>query len=200
MSYLFCNVIDQRITVFTITSGKISRMRLVNMISILFKTYPGFVKFILKRFHQLACKYYKLKNIEDFACRFTNSNSFWSQTIYNFKCNKVVIFDGNQKGSTRKKLYILGMIFGFRHTIKDQKLIERRSRNQKLYYSENLITKELYNMKELKKLKICWDDSWIITNKKDIEGNILYKLDEKVSLYKRGIMLNSPGIITFTKI
>lgn len=205
MGDLFSHTADLKIAKYVVTSGKPSNSRYINMLMILFKSYPNFVELCLKRYLFLLSKYTKNINLYDLfktPVYKVHNNSFWDTLIKKFKSSEpVIIVNGGQKGSTRKKLYMLGLFYGYRHTITGQTQYEMNGRGSRLLYAEGRIDEnKLYTLKEIKKLKMnlpdIRDNLPSIWHETDQKG--LYKC--KNLGYKRGIMTNGPGIITFYKI
>ena len=118
--YLFYNTVDHIIARHVIDKGSPAHGRFLNMIMILFQEYFGFVDFCLKRYNFLLNKYMKLSNIFDSGVFKIHKNSFWEKITKDFQANlPIIVIDGGQKGSTRKKLYMLGFYYGYSHTISD---------------------------------------------------------------------------------
>lgn len=199
--WLFCNVVDQKIVKHLIVSGNSGYGgRILNRIMILFKNYENFIGLCLKRYHMLMCCYYRVDNIDGIVQKIINNNTFWSKAIQDFTSKKVIVFDNNHNGNTRKKLYILGKIFGYRHITTGQTVEEKLSNKGHIYYGEYKIdTKKLYTMRELRKLRMNLPDMWLLTDKKNERGEMLYEADKTKCWYKRGIAANTPGILIFTK-
>jgi len=207
--YLINKDIDLKIGTKLITHCNIKTLRILNKFMIIFKNnefinglYNFFVeKFLIKyKIKILPELYYKLRWIK------INFGFFYSKALKDFASQKnIIIFDGKQKSSTRMNLYFMGMMFGYRHVINGQENIEKASSRNRLYYSENNIdSSRKYTMKELTKLRLNWGkdyygvESWLPTDE-FINGEKLWIFNSNSSLYKRGKIVKSHGILKFYK-
>lgn len=197
--FLINRDIDWIVVLFLITEGRPSEDRRLNRYLLTFKNLNGFSKYLIKRYHFLQRQYLKMPSLEDNLLPRSNT-SFWNKTLESFYSGESpIIFDGNHKGSTRKKLYKIGMIFGYFHVINGQETYEVRSRRTGIIYATNQLENRLYTRIELSRKKVNYPNEWIPADK-DSDGRILYKRAENASDYKRGIMKNSPGVLTFFKV
>ena len=93
---------------------------------------------------------------------------------------------------------MLGHLFGYSHITTDQEEYEKYTdRTNSIFYSERRIdTNELYTLGELKRMKVHWPNEWIKTDQVTDKNVALYRTN---SVYKRGFMVKTQGIITFSK-
>jgi len=216
--YLFQDIIDRKISWYLFEKCNPGRARYLNMIMIIFSGRHGFVKFCVERYWFMLGKYKKLKqsyDLFDIMPFKINNNNFWIDIVAKFRSGvPIIILDGKQKATTRKKVYMLGLYYGYSHTITNQYQREKlQNRHGNMLYTEYKIEDRTYTMGEINKLRLnlpimklhgCDIDSeteriWIETDKLDNNGNKLYICDFKNLGCKRGIIWNSPGVITFIK-
>ena len=199
--------IDSIIAKYVVVTGKPAYGKIINCLMIIFKTYPEFVKECHKRYMKLLCLYNKLSTpfeITSNKSYLIHYNNFWRNTIKKFESGVNFIIDGGQKSRTRKKLYMLGYLYGYRHVVTGQESYEKRANRgpnsvYRLIYSEEKIGRnKKYTMRELKRLRMNLPDMWVNSGEVDKDGNILYNAVED-GWGKRGIMYNTPGIIHFYK-
>ncbi len=192
-TYLVSRDCDGLISKRLITRGKFAFGRFINMIMILFKHRPGFVKICLIRYQVLYQRHSK-RSFTNYALSVSGA-SFWRNAVQSFAKGEQVVFDTGQKGTTRKKLYALGMLFGYYHTVSGQKPFEvRYDKHRRMRCTElDIDHSKTYTMKEIKKLRMNLPDMWVPV------GDGLYKPAAK-GWYKRGIMVNGTGVIKFTKV
>lgn len=209
-TYLVNKDIDWLIAKKFLRDGRPKVMRSLNQLLIAFAPLTAFAKICVTRYQQLMCRYRQVKSVEELIPAQIHDNSFWHKAIRDFttaKPGETIVFAGGHKGTTRQRLYILGILFGCRWTITKRQPIESWSnRGRKNKYSENLIDRgKLYTMKELRRLRMNLPDMWLDSDELNAAGEILYKATTGTDRngrgwYKRGIMCKGPGIITFTKL
>ena len=197
--YLLSKDVDWMIVKKVLRNGSLKNMRVVNLLLITFSPLTEFCKICLHRYQILVCRLYNLKNIEKLVL--VTKSVFWIKAIDNFKSSQsTIVFNGNHKGSNRKKLYILAIIFGYRWTLVGSERLEKISRRSRLINSELKIDmKKEYTIRELKRMKIDLPDMWIKTDKVNEHNKNLYIAASR-GWYKRGIMYNTPGVLTFINV
>jgi hypothetical protein len=201
--YLVHKDIDPLIARKVITSGKIKYGRYLNMIMILFKKYKVFLKACHEKYFYMLKKYYHLEG-PLIGSKYLNINkgNYWNKVLKQFSTEIEIVFNNGENGDVRKKLYMLGLISGYSYTIVGQKRREKHSNKGRLLYYEDRVSKLPDNItkKEIKKYKVDWNDWEDFWEESGVNnfGEILYVKKEWLG-NKRGVMQNSPGIITFTK-
>lgn len=213
MAYLVNANIDTCISRFVITSGKLSISRILNMLSILFKSRaPKFVFALWKRYMLFLCRYYHVQNpsrifIVVKHVKFNFSGFFWKDLINRFCKQDIVVVNEGPNGNTRRKLYMLGFIFGFRHVTLHQvrhKVTTRRG--VRVYgqkrHSKHFKTSQSYPMSYIRKHHLdCtfWDGKpcWIETGEVDDKGRELFKCVANFDEKDTGMTFNGPAAIVF---
>lgn len=179
---------------------------------IIFQGRAKFLELCRRRYWFLLKCYMKLKSPFDlFGKGVFNlpNNSFWNCIVSRFKNQEPVIVLSGHKGATRKKLYMIGSYFGYLHTIKGQTQIEVTCRRGRNVYAENKLNDfSEGTLAEIKRLRINWPSDrydpsspgvWFKTEQVTCQGDSIYHLTAGADVYKRGIMCNSSGIITFRR-
>ena len=149
--------------------------RALNMYSILFKHYPGFVRKLFKRYNEL-------NPLNPRQLRFASKYAY---------CKPLVIFDNGEKGSTRKTLYRIGQYYGYSYTTSNIWCFEG---SFEAYAEDRVDFKKLYTKRELERLHVFWENDWI-----KIPGTNTYKFREGGRTTKRGLVKRTLKI-TFKKI
>lgn len=178
--YIINKDIDCIIVKFVIRFGHPKQGRYLNLIVIIFGSdYTGFITACYKHYWNLLCRY---KNIKRPGMLFAkplyklNKGEFWRKAREDFKTGNTVIFE-EQKGHTRRKLYMLGLYHGYSYTITGQERVERRTRYAAdIECDLKIIKTKLYTMIELMKQNADYPQLWIATEQKR-DGEILYQID-----------------------
>ena len=166
-----------------------------NILCILFKEYKQVVKGM----------YEKYSKVQDFKIYNLPNSDFWKKVKNDFIQKKETItFEVGHNGNVRKALYLLGQKYGYIYTVKGQKRYEKTSTRTRLIYAEDSIDlSKLYTIQYLRHKRLDWGkdyqgkESWLSTDQRDDKGRVLYRFNPEASPYKRGIMTNTPGVITF---
>lgn len=209
-TYLVNKDVDWLIAKQLLRDGRPNATRFLNRILLSFSPLTSFVKICSMRYQQLLCRYRQVKSVEELVPAQIHNNSFWHKAVKDFsnaKPGERIVFDGNQKGPTRQRLYMLGTLFGCRWIVTNRTRRENYNRKGRYIYPEEKIDlSALHTMKQLRKLRMDLPDMWLESGQLNESGEILYRAvtpeENKTGRgwYKRGIMCNGPCTIIFIKL
>lgn len=203
--------VDTIVAKFVITTGH-PQDRTMNAIMLVFGDRKNFVHRCYERYMMLMRRYLKTSSPIDVIFRRQwkiNNSSFWHGIIRKFsggdESPSKIVLDEGHKGSTRMKLYILGMLFGYSHVTHNQDEYEKTStRRGSFLYAEYLLTKDKYTMKELQRIRMHLPQMWETPEEVNEHGEHYYvqndRDDRGYGWNKKGIMCKGPGRIEFTKV
>jgi len=210
--YLVHKDIDGKIGALLMKNCNIVSCKILNEYMNIFKDYGKLIDALYKSFISRFCQYYKIDGPEYIfsILKFIkiNTGSFYTKALADFGMQKdVIMFNEGQSAKTRRTLYMLGIIFGYRYTISKQERCEKTYTYRSGYmWAEDKIDKDgEYTMRQLNHLKVDWGNdyndypSWLPTGRFAKSGEELWKFNPEACFYKRGVMVNGPGVLRFYK-